>query len=59
MPLIVFQPVSTGFALLARGWKPRAGRRKQRRFVSQSGAFPIVSEILTGGETFAMNEWLI
>jgi hypothetical protein len=37
MTLIVFQPVSTGFALLDRGFQPRAGRRKQRRFVSQSG----------------------
>jgi hypothetical protein len=38
MTLIVFQPVSTGFARLDRGFQPRAGRRKQRRFVSQSGA---------------------
>jgi ABC-type glutathione transport system ATPase component len=40
MTLIVFQPVSTGFAVLARGFQPRAGRRKPRRFVSQSGILP-------------------
>jgi hypothetical protein len=45
MTLIVFQPVSTGFALLDRGFQPRAGQRKQRRFVSQSGGLWLGSEL--------------